>query len=225
MISPTRRSCRVMSASHSGQLAIAYVPPLSSCKYVKQQKRSSSSIPGKDEERSTCSRGTTFICQCLAASTSSSTTLLQPGYGGFRQRSTFAQSRRFLLAAPGFYSQCVDIRASHHSPALWTQQATATRPFKAFALCGCLCVSQDITCIRAIVKDSVTFTLRREEGQVSSLDARDHKIHWLLRVPGKAGDIFALCHNPVPRLAQAAVAHGNDLAPFARILPSLLRCS
>src|SRR2546426_199636 len=159
MISPTRRSCRVMSASHSGQLAIAYVPPLSSCKYVKQQKRSSSSIPGKDEERFTQISWYHLHLPGLTALASSSTTLLQPGYGGFRQRSTFAQSRRFLLAAPGFYSQCVDIRASHHSPALWTQQATATRPFKAFALCGCLCVSQDITCIRAIVKDSVTFTL------------------------------------------------------------------
>jgi hypothetical protein len=52
---------------------------------------------------------------------------------------------RFLLAAPGFYSQFVDIRAFHQSLALWTQPATATRPFKAFALCSCsFCVEGQI---------------------------------------------------------------------------------
>jgi len=52
---------------------------------------------------------------------------------------------RFLLAAPGFYSQFVDIRAFHQSLALWTQPETATRPFKAFALCSCgFCVEGQI---------------------------------------------------------------------------------
>src|SRR5207245_9139859 len=53
---------------------------------------------------------------------------------------------RFLLAAPGFYSQRIDVWASHQPPILWTQQATATRPFKAFILFGCNRVSQCIPC-------------------------------------------------------------------------------
>src|SRR5258708_19730178 len=36
------------------------------------------------------SRGTTFIRRCFAASTSSSTEILQPGHGGLRQSSTLA---------------------------------------------------------------------------------------------------------------------------------------
>ncbi len=35
---------------------------------------------------------------------------------------------RFLLAAPGFYSRFVDIRAFHHLPALWMQPETLLVP-------------------------------------------------------------------------------------------------
>ena len=48
----------------------------------------------------------------------------------------YFRTKRFLLAAPGFFSQCTDIWAFHQPPILWMQVTTATRPFKAFALFG-----------------------------------------------------------------------------------------
>jgi hypothetical protein len=76
------------------------------------------SILPKDEEQSKISRATTFIRQCLTASTSSSTNILQPGYGGFRQRSTFAQC--------DFLSQ---LRVFFHS--VPTYGLSTTRPLSA----------------------------------------------------------------------------------------------
>jgi hypothetical protein len=49
-------------------------------------------------------RGTTFICSCFAARASSSTYILQPGYGGYRQRSTLAQSDFFSQLRVFFHS-------------------------------------------------------------------------------------------------------------------------
>src|SRR5258708_2560775 len=40
------------------------------------------------------------------------------------------------LAAPGFFSRFVNIRAFHQALALWMQPGTATRPFTAIALCS-----------------------------------------------------------------------------------------
>jgi hypothetical protein len=46
----------------------------------------------------------------------------------------YFRARRFLLAAPGFFSRFVDIRAFQQLPALWMQPGNATRPFKAFTI-------------------------------------------------------------------------------------------
>src|SRR5260370_7005025 len=46
----------------------------------------------------------------------------------------YFRTKRFLLAAPGFFSRFVDIRAFHQPLALWMQLRTATRPFTAIAL-------------------------------------------------------------------------------------------
>src|ERR1700694_840804 len=104
----------VISASHSVQCAISCIPPYqgdrkgSSLYFVcsnlsDKQKRSSSSVQGRTMSVIHSSRGTTFIRRCPAASTSSSTNILQPGNGGIRSSSTLAYSDffsqlRFLFA-------------------------------------------------------------------------------------------------------------------------------
>src|SRR5579871_360788 len=86
----------------------------------------------KDEERNVHSRGTTFICRCLAASTSSSTYILQSDDGDFRRFSS--RGSRFFFAA------CVPV-GFPPSPTLLRSQATVTRPFVAFAIFDCSHVS------------------------------------------------------------------------------------
>ncbi len=58
----------------------------------------------KDEERSIHSRGTTFMRRYLAASTSSSTSILQSDDGDYRQRRTFASSDFFSQLGDFFHS-------------------------------------------------------------------------------------------------------------------------
>src|SRR5260370_1057322 len=60
-----------------------------------KQKRSSSPVKGRTKSVKYGSRGTTFIRRCFAASTSSSTEILQPGHGGLRQSSTLARGDFF----------------------------------------------------------------------------------------------------------------------------------
>src|SRR5207248_722249 len=69
-----------------------------------KQKRSPSFVQGRTKSVIHNSRGTTFMRRCLATPTLSSTNILQPGYGGIRQRSTFASSDFFSRLRDFFHS-------------------------------------------------------------------------------------------------------------------------
>src|SRR6266566_5840483 len=73
----------------------------------------------------------------------------------------YSRIKRFLLAAPGFFSRLVDIRAFHQSPALWMQPETATRPILAFSLCNC--VSRNCSRGEGQIKKPFILSLKDEE--------------------------------------------------------------
>jgi len=140
---PTRQ---LMSATHKTEARLclyiqgparqgSHTPPR-----PPNKKRPSSSNFGKDEERSICSRGTTFIRCSLTASASLygvtvGVTCTSPANGGhpvefyFRVGDFFSQLQGLLHG--------IGIRAFQQPPALWMRQVTVTRPCKAFILCDC----------------------------------------------------------------------------------------
>ncbi|HLZ61526.1 MAG TPA: hypothetical protein VKR06_31660, partial [Ktedonosporobacter sp.] len=127
----------IVGAIPCGRPALAVALP---CDGMPNKKRPSSSNFGKDEERSICSRGTTFIRCSLTASASLygvtvGVTCTSPANGGhpvefyFRVGDFFSQLQGLLHG--------IGIRAFQQPPVLWMRQITVTRPCKAFTLCDC----------------------------------------------------------------------------------------
>src|SRR5437763_1742826 len=80
-----------------------------------KQKRSPSFVQGRTKSVMHNSRGTTFMRRCLATPTLSSTNILQPDYGGIRQRSTLASSD-FFSQLRGFFRGLLTCELSTNRP-------------------------------------------------------------------------------------------------------------